>query len=448
MSMITGSKGNARMDKKTDESRQITRSDPGPRIALRVARGILSIFLGVLGYDSVAAQTIFSNPEPLAIADGDNQGPGTGDAYPSQIEVSGLEGVIDNLTVTLHGFSHTWPDDLALMLVAPDNTHMVILSDAGGDRDAVDVKLSLSDAAAQRVPSTFGFVTGTFRPSSYGDDDTFPLVGDMPPPADCQPNDSGECRQAEPAGTSTLNGTFGGLAPNGTWSLYAIDCCAGDTGSITGGWSIALETRPEGNPDPPPEFYNPTPIVIADSIDISGIGDPYPSQIEVTGVTGVITNVAVTIHEFTHTYPEDLALLLVAPDNTFMVLHSDAGGGANVTEVTFTLSDAAPAGAPDSGPLLPGLYRPTSIGDDDTFPLSGAMPPPADCQPDNSGECPQPAPAGSATLNEIFSGLSPNGTWSLYAIDCCFDDRGSITAGWSIEFQTTSGDIIFFNGFE
>jgi len=39
-----------------------------------------------------------------------------------------------------------------------------------------------------------------------------------------------------------LNGTFGGINPNGTWKLYAIDCCAQDTGSINGGWALFITT--------------------------------------------------------------------------------------------------------------------------------------------------------------------------------------------------------------
>ena len=46
-------------------------------------------------------------------------------------------------------------------------------------------------------------------------------------------------------------------------------------------------------------FSNPTPIAIPGSGDI-GNASPYPSEIAVSGMSGPITNVAVTLHRFGH----------------------------------------------------------------------------------------------------------------------------------------------------
>ncbi|MFM6308461.1 MAG: hypothetical protein ACKPGB_09370, partial [Dolichospermum sp.] len=55
---------------------------------------------------------IFSNPNPITIPDS-----GTSTPYPSTINVSGLSGNINSLKVTLTNLSHTWPDDIDVLLV-------------------------------------------------------------------------------------------------------------------------------------------------------------------------------------------------------------------------------------------------------------------------------------------------------------------------------------------
>ncbi|MFM6671066.1 MAG: S8 family serine peptidase, partial [Dolichospermum sp.] len=57
---------------------------------------------------------IFSNPNPITIPDS-----GTSTPYPSTINVSGLSGNINSLKVTLTNLSHTWPDDIDVLLVGP-----------------------------------------------------------------------------------------------------------------------------------------------------------------------------------------------------------------------------------------------------------------------------------------------------------------------------------------
>jgi hypothetical protein len=49
-------------------------------------------------------------------------------------------------------------------------------------------------------------------------------------------------------GTASLNGTFGGADPNGTWKLFVADFNGGSAGGIAGGWSLTLTT-----PDPQPQ---------------------------------------------------------------------------------------------------------------------------------------------------------------------------------------------------
>ncbi len=174
-------------------------------------------------------------------------------------------------------------------------------------------------------------------------------------------------------------------------------------------------------------FSNPTPITIPNS----GTAAPYPSNITVSGMTGTITDLNVKINNLSHTFPDDIAMLLVSPDGSKkFILQSDSGGGDNVVNLTYTFDDQAASGIPDAGPMPAnnGSVRPSSIGDDDE------MPPPAPAAPYS-----QPASAGTATLNSTFGGINPNGTWSLFVFDFIAGDDGSIGGGWSLDITTQGG---------
>src|SRR6266480_1805446 len=70
-------------------------------------------------------------------------------------------------------------------------------------------------------------------------------------------------------------------------------------------------------------FTNSSAITIPDS----GAGTPYPSTINVSGTAGTISQVVVKLDGYTHTYPDDLDVLLVSPTGQKVIVMSDAGGG-------------------------------------------------------------------------------------------------------------------------
>jgi hypothetical protein len=163
-------------------------------------------------------------------------------------------------------------------------------------------------------------------------------------------------------------------------------------------------------------FTNPAPITFT-----TGSANPYPSNITVSGLTGAITDVNVTLHNINMPFPDSLDILLVSPTGRRLILMSDAGGIAGATGVTLTLDDAAAGNIPDGGPLVTGSFRPTDFGTGDTFP--GQLPP-----------YPDPAPAGLATLASAFNGAEPNGVWSLYVVDDgTLGGGGNIMSGWSLD---------------
>ena len=164
-------------------------------------------------------------------------------------------------------------------------------------------------------------------------------------------------------------------------------------------------------------FSNFTPITINDA----AAATPYPSNIAVAGFPAgsTIDKVTVTIHNFSHTFPQDVDMLLVGPGGQNAIIWSDVGGDFGVSAdnlLTITLDDAAASFLPDStSQLTPGTFRPTNI-------VLDGFPAPA------------PLPAGGSFLS-VFNGGDPNGTWSLYVVDDLAAGNGAIS-GWSLNIAT------------
>jgi subtilisin-like proprotein convertase family protein len=163
-------------------------------------------------------------------------------------------------------------------------------------------------------------------------------------------------------------------------------------------------------------FSNPAPI----SIPSSGPASPYPS-IAVGGhlvIPGEVVNVQVRLFGFSHTWPDDVDILLEGPRGQTVVLMSDVGGSADVTNIDLWFDDQAASGLPDNGPLIAGTYRPTNIGSGDPFPA--------------------PAPGAGPWSLSTFNGRNPVGTWRLYIVDDLAGETGSLSGGWSLYVTTTS----------
>src|SRR5204863_7732362 len=107
-----------------------------------------------------------------------------------------------------------------------------------------------------------------------------------------------------------------------------------------------------------------------------GTSPSYPLSLEVAGMTTVVQRVRVTLQGLSHTYPDDLDILLVGPRGQALVLMSDAGGSTAVTNLDLTLDDLAVAVLPDNGALTGSYYRPA-----DYDVVSTEFPPPAPAGP-------------------------------------------------------------------
>ncbi len=164
-----------------------------------------------------------------------------------------------------------------------------------------------------------------------------------------------------------------------------------------------------------------------------GPASNYPLTVNVSGLTGTITRVAVRLNGLSHTFPADLDALLVGPGGQTSMFMSDIGGGGDVTNIDLAFEDGAPA--PNDSQLVSGTFAPTNAGAGDTMP--------------------SPAPAGAhGTPLSVFNGLNPNGTWSLYIADDIAGDVGEVD-GFSVlittttssgDYQSVSGQLVFASG--
>ncbi len=171
-------------------------------------------------------------------------------------------------------------------------------------------------------------------------------------------------------------------------------------------------------------FANSAPIAIP-ATGNAGVAAPYPSEITVSSMSGIILNVRVMIYGLSHGWPDDIDMLLVGPGGENVILMSDAGGSNPISGVNITFDQTGPT-LPDISTITSGTYRPTDYV---------AIEQPLDIFP-----LPAPSSPWGTTLN-VFNGTDPNGTWRLFIYDDTFQsstppDIGSISGGWALEITT------------
>ena len=246
----------------------------------RLLPGLVAVVVAVgwiIGMPSAAradGPTTFSNTTRIDIpAAGATDQQGVASPYPSAINVSGMTGVISDVTVSLNGLTHGAVNDLDVLVVGPGGSNLVVLSDVGDQHGAnppalvfaTNATLTFSDSATGEVPRTPpNLVSGTYRPTNHGGGvDVFP----DPAPA-VQDN-------------TTLGGAFAGRDPNGTWRLFVVDDTSGDLGQLAGGWSVTITTT---------ALAQATTTALASSSASSFLGDPVTFTASVVaGQTSVTT---------------------------------------------------------------------------------------------------------------------------------------------------------------
>lgn len=195
-------------------------------------RTLLTAATMIGGISTVAAGTLtFSNTNAIVINDSASP-PTIASPYPSPIVVSNIVGAyVTKVTVQIHGFAHTFPADVDVVLVGPTGTNAVLLGNVGTENQpkaATNIDLTIDDDAPSGMPLDSDLVSGTYKPTQR---QTFAF--DFPAPAPATANLMGP----------TL-ANFKNTNPNGTWSLFVVDDTNPDSGVITGGWSLTFTTAP------------------------------------------------------------------------------------------------------------------------------------------------------------------------------------------------------------
>ena len=184
----------------------------------------------VLGASAAGAKT-FSNPGAILIPDVDNATP-----YPSQITVSGQKAPISDLNVKLNGFSHTYPDDVGVVLVAPGGQALLLVDCLGDSTDAANVNLTIDDSAAAQLTDADPLTSGTFKPTNHcAVLSSFIAPGPLTSYGNPGPG---------LGGTATLASSYNATTANGVWNLFVRDFGGPDGGQLAGGWALDISPNP------------------------------------------------------------------------------------------------------------------------------------------------------------------------------------------------------------
>lgn len=363
--------------------------------------------IGALSVRVACAQTwtddavIFSNTEPITINTASGlTAPTKAAVYPSTVTVAGMTGSITRVAVTLNGLSHTRMTDLDMLLVSPGGVKYIFLADGFNQGVLINDRVyTFDDQAPATLPAFSEPFSGTYKPTSGdGVADTFPSPA--PPGPYLVPS-------------HTFAGAFNGTDPNGQWSLYIVDDIIGTAhGGLDSGWSLTITTDTTAATT----FANSAPIPLTDSVTPA---TAYGSSISVSGMTGELSKLRVTLNGLSHTATGDVDILLVTPNGASLVLMSDVGAGS-VSNVDLTFDDAALQTLP--GAFTSGTYKPT-----DSNTTTEIFFTPAPGLPYNTG----------ASQLARLNGLSPNGDWRLFVVDDNQNNSGTISGGWSLDITTT-----------
>lgn len=274
------------------KTRGVHLGEPRRLFALLVVSGLAS--LAAMGFvaQPASASSVFTNSTPITIGTGGNTSP-----YPSSISVQGQPGRVVDVAVTLHRFSHSWPDLVDILLVSPDGKTSLVMSEACGDADVTNSTWVFTGLASTPMPSAGPCDNFVYRPVDYAGNFPDWFGPDAPP------------------GPYTANfGNFIGASPNGTWRLYVIAPAISDSGKIELGWSLTIDTATAD-------------ALVPASPTGTGVADSYPLTRTVSGVDGVITDVDVALIGVYHGRPADLEMVLEGPLGQKVALMSDVCGG-------------------------------------------------------------------------------------------------------------------------
>ncbi|UXI70571.1 hypothetical protein [Tahibacter amnicola] len=186
-----------------------------------------------------AMTTRFCNATPLLFPAG-----GPASTYPSDVVVSGLEGVVTDVQLVLRNVSHNNTSQLAMRLEPPNGQVIGILG-SGFDTETPPVpavtNATLTFADSAQIYAVADYDGGNLAWTAPTGTNVY-LPRAFAPPALPAPAPTTTVRQM----LSSLEGTNG----NGTWRLWASQNVASEpqpSGSVAGGWCLDVTTAPASN---------------------------------------------------------------------------------------------------------------------------------------------------------------------------------------------------------
>jgi Subtilase family len=217
--------------------------------------------------------------------------------------------------------------------------------------------------------------------------------------------------------TQAFSFTAGGLCGTSISPVLRLQDGPRSLGSVIGSFPLGAPTT-FTNTD-----ANTNTIVIPGQGD-TGPAAPYSSDIALTGITGTVTKVTVTLSGLSHSNPLYLDVLLAGPGVTNApgtnVMLMSYCSGLEVSNATLVFDDDAAAMLPQYGLITNGTYQPSGYFADGEILTS-----------------PAPTAPFGQTLS-VFNGLDPNGIWSLYVQQNSSGDTGSIAQGWQLSVTTSN----------
>jgi len=166
-----------------------------------------------------------SNTAPITITDNASATP-----YPSTITLGSF--IASDVNVVITGLTHGFPEDIGILLVGPGGQKVVLMNNTGGVNPiTTPIAITFDDQAASNVPNPISgsLAGGTYKPTNLA--------------SACPGNSFNPPAPACPYGTSLA--AFNGSNPAGVWSLFVEDFAGGDSGLISGGWTLQISTAPE-----------------------------------------------------------------------------------------------------------------------------------------------------------------------------------------------------------
>jgi subtilisin-like proprotein convertase family protein len=262
---------------------------------------------------------------------------------------------------------------------------MVLMSDVGGSADVADLDVTIDSAGPLPVPDEGPLGPGPYHPSD--------AEGVNPMPA---------------GGPTSFVGSLQGEVPNGEWRLWVNDDAGADVGSMAGGWCMSL-TLSE-----PVESYCTSvgSTLTIPAVGTAGLATPYPWSLFIAQEGRIARRVRVRIEGLSHTYPDDVDILLVGPQLRRVILMSDAGGSTDMVQQWVSFDDDSQLQLPDDGMIVSDTYFPRNFEEIEVFPG---------------------VPWG-IEYPELygFQGLDIHGMWHLYVVDDAGLDVGSATR-WCLD---------------